>query len=56
MLQKYLYKKCVEASLLHPKITLDTTDKTPEQALDAFPRLAKRVLPTDDLILMIVNP
>ena len=44
------------ASTIHSKITIDTTDKTPEQILDEFHRLAKPFLPADDLIRMLMNP
>ncbi len=44
------------ASTIHSKITIDTTDKTPEQVLDEFHRLAKPFLPADDLIRMLMNP
>ena len=37
-------------------MTIDTTDKTPEQVLDEFHRRAKPFLPADDLIRMMMNP
>jgi len=44
------------ASTIHSKITINTTNKTPEQVLDEFHRLARPFLPTDDLIRMHMNP
>ena len=44
------------APTIHSKITIDTTDKTPEQVLDEFHRIAKPFLPADDLIRMLMNP
>jgi len=44
------------ASIIHSKISIDTTDKSPDQVLEEFLRLAKPFLPTDDLIRMLMNP
>jgi len=44
------------ASTIHSKISIDTTDKTPDQVLDEFLRQAMPFLPVDDLIRMHMNP
>jgi GTPase SAR1 family protein len=44
------------ASTIHSKISINTTDKSPDQVLEEFLRLVKPFLPTDDLIRMLMNP